>query len=119
MGSHEGSEVGMRFEQASKTAVTRRRVPEPSKVSWTEFKLGEWRRAAGVSRDPGACEGSSSHSRQCGQEASLFVAVAGHRHWSVFCDRTAPIVLKRKAAMPPSRAAILKCQALQFLLRKI
>lgn len=49
-GFTEGSKVGMRFGLASKAIVTWSKVPEPRKVSQTEFKLGELRRAAGVSQ---------------------------------------------------------------------
>lgn len=44
----EGLKVGMRFGLASKAAVTWSKVPKPRKVSWTDFKLGQLRRAAGV-----------------------------------------------------------------------
>lgn len=45
--------MGMMFGLASKAAVTWSKVLGPRKVSWTDFKLGKLRRAAGVSqRDP-------------------------------------------------------------------
>ena len=53
MGLHEGSKVEMRFGLASKAMMTWSKMPEPRRVSWTDFKLGQLGRAAGVSqKDP-------------------------------------------------------------------
>lgn len=53
MGLHEGSIAEMRFGLASKAMMTWSKMPEPRKVSWTDFKLGQLGRAAGVSqKDP-------------------------------------------------------------------
>lgn len=58
MDLHEASKVGPWFGLASKAVVTWREVPEPSKGNGTDFKLGERRRAAGVSQeDPDVCGG--------------------------------------------------------------